>query len=100
MTEKIWFVYIIQCKDKSLYTGITTDLKRRFLEHLNKQGAKYCNAHPVEKLVFSQTFRDRSTASKKEWAIKRLTRQQKMILLRSSENEMMRNESTLKSPGP
>lgn len=78
----MYFVYIIQCNDQSLYTGITTNLDRRIKEHNNsKLGAKYTkNRRPV-KLVYSKEFIDRSEASKEESRIKKLSRQQKLDLI-------------------
>ena len=77
-----WFVYILQCKDNSLYTGITTDLKRRIEEHNSSdKGARYTrNRRPVS-LVYSETKKNRSEASKRESAIKKLTRNDKIALI-------------------
>ena len=61
----MYYLYILECADKTLYTGITTDLSRRVEEHnVSKLGAKYtCSRRPV-KLVYSKTFRNRSLALK------------------------------------
>lgn len=79
-----WFVYILECADNSLYTGITTDCDRRLAQHNLGTGAKYTRARLPVKLVYQETSEDRSAASKREAAIKRLTRQQKKALLSSS----------------
>ena len=77
-----WFVYMIQSSDGSLYTGITTDVARRFQEHLDgKQGAKYFQGRRPEKVVYVEGGHDRSSASKREAAIKRLRREQKLGLV-------------------
>ncbi len=79
--NKMWWVYIIKCLDESLYTGITTNLERRILEHNHsKKGAKYTrNKRPVN-LVYSESYPDRSTSSKREYHIKKLSRLEKLKL--------------------
>ncbi len=80
---KAWFVYIVECSDKSLYTGITVDLDRRVLEHnTSNKGAKYTRPRRPVQLVYSETYEDRSSASKRESAIKKLSRSDKLTLLR------------------
>ena len=79
----MYFVYIIQCKDRTLYTGITTNLDRRIEEHNNsKLGAKYTRVRRPVKLVYSKEFIDRSEASKEEARIKKLSRQEKLNLFK------------------
>ncbi|MDB9836342.1 MAG: endonuclease [Candidatus Arcticimaribacter sp.] len=80
--EKEWWVYIVACSDGSLYTGITTDRERRIAEHNDsKKGAKYTrNRRPVD-LVYSEMHPDRSTASKREYEIKKLSRVEKLKLI-------------------
>ncbi len=82
MTGK-WYVYILRCRNKTFYTGITTDLERRVAEHnLGKSGAsKYTRAHRPVSLVYHETAKDRSSAAKREAAIKKLTRQEKQDLI-------------------
>lgn len=79
-----WWVYIVECSDESLYTGISTDLHRRILEHNHsKKGAKYTsNRRPVN-LVYSEKLSDRSAASKREYFIKKLSRAKKLKLINS-----------------
>ena len=80
---KAWFVYIVECSDKSLYTGITVDLDRRVLEHnTSNKGAKYTRPRRPVQLVYSETYEDRSSASKRESVIKKLSRSDKFTLLR------------------
>lgn len=86
MSDVSWHVYMIQASDGSLYTGITTDVERRFNEHLNgklsgKKGAKYFQGRKPEKVVYVESGHDRSSASKREVAIKRLRREQKLALI-------------------
>jgi len=76
-----WFVYIIEATDGSLYTGITTDLERRFNQHLKGTGAKYFNGRTPRKIVYSESEHNRSSASVREAAIKKLSREQKQKLI-------------------
>jgi len=77
-----WFVYIIEASDSSLYTGITTDLDRRFQQHATGQGAKYFKGRRPVKFVYSEKVDNRSRASIREASIKKLTRLQKLQLMR------------------
>ena len=78
-----WWVYMIRCGDGSLYTGIATDVVRRFLEHESQgpKGAKYTRGKLPLELVYQQEIGTRSEACKEELRIKSLTRAQKMKLL-------------------
>jgi len=81
--HKDWYVYIVKCSDNSLYTGITVDLERRVEEHnTSNKGAKYTKSRRPVHLVYSETHHDRSSASKRESAIKKLSRSEKLILLK------------------
>lgn len=80
----MWKVYIAECSDKTLYTGITTDLDRRLKEHNSeKVWAKYTKARRPIKFVYSANFGNRSEASKEEARIKNLTKKQKEDLIKS-----------------
>jgi putative endonuclease len=82
MKSEGWTVYIIRCDDETLYTGITTDMDRRFMEHLAQpRGAKYFNGRKPREVVYQETGHTRSSASRREAAIKRLSRDQKLELL-------------------
>lgn len=71
----MYHLYILLCSDKTLYTGITTDLKRRLKEHNSSNlGAKYTRSRRPVKLVYSKKFRNRSTASRAESLMKSLSR--------------------------
>jgi putative endonuclease len=78
----VYFVYILQCRDKTLYTGITTDLVRRLKEHKEGAGGHYTRARGAVRMVYSEKHPDRSAASKREAQVKRLTRAQKLALAR------------------
>lgn len=80
MSEKAWYVYIIQTEKGVLYTGITTDIERRFSEHLfeSKKGAKFFRGSVPEKIVYQEVCDSRSTASKREAQIKKMKRAEKL----------------------
>jgi putative endonuclease len=78
----MYYLYIVECVDKTLYIGITTNLDRRIAEHNGtKLGAKYTAARRPVKLVYSKKFKNRSTASKEEARIKKLKRIDKLQLI-------------------
>ena len=82
-----WKVYILRVSDDSLYTGITTDIKRRWHEHCNtKKGAKYFRGKTPQEVVFLESGHDRSTASKREAEIKKLSRKEKLTLIDKAES--------------
>ena len=80
----MYYLYILQCSDGTLYTGITTDLARRVEEHNSGTlGAKYTRGRRPVTVAYSKKFRTRSTASQAESRIKKLSRQEKLDLLSS-----------------
>jgi putative endonuclease len=76
-----WFLYIIRCRDKTLYTGITTNIPRRIREHNAGRGAFYTRNKAPVRLVYQETMLGRSLALKREAKIKRLNRAQKLVLI-------------------
>lgn len=76
-----WRVYLLQCGDGTLYAGVTTDLERRVREHGAGTGAKYTRARLPVRLVWSVRATTRSAALKREAAVKRLSRPQKLALV-------------------
>ena len=81
----MYCLYILKCRDKTLYTGITVDLERRIAEHNSSaKGAKYIRPRRPVKLMYVKKFRNRSTALKAESKIKALTRSEKLSLIRTS----------------
>lgn len=78
-----WCVYVIRCSDGSLYTGITTDMARRFHQHADGKGAKYFRGHVPEQVVYLETQHTRSSASKRELQIKTMQRSEKLELIES-----------------
>ncbi|TPQ26868.1 GIY-YIG nuclease family protein [Methylomonas koyamae] len=76
-----WSVYMIECCDGSLYTGITTDVQRRFRQHQAGLGAKYFRARRPLNIAYLEGGHDKGSASRREAAIKKLTRAQKLVLI-------------------
>lgn len=82
-----WEVYMIETKSGKLYTGITTNLDRRFKDHHEgKKGARFFHFSEPKKIVFREHKQDRSTASKREAEIKKMSRLQKMALIQRYSN--------------
>lgn len=77
-----WFVYILECNDKTLYTGITTNLEKRIQQHNSAtEGAKYTRPRRPVKYVYQEKQLDRSSATKREMEIKKLKRVEKIKLI-------------------
>lgn len=79
--EKIWYLYIIECTDGTLYTGITDDIPRRMEQHNSGKGAKYTRGRGPVILRYQETCGSHSDALRREIQIKRLSRQEKMKLV-------------------
>ena len=75
-----WTVYILECADGTLYTGVTNNLEARIQKHEDGTGAKYTRGRGPFKIIFSEIHADRSSASKREAEIKRLDRTEKLAL--------------------
>lgn len=81
----MYFLYLLQCSDQTFYTGITTNLDRRIKEHnTSKLGAKYTQARRPVKLIYFQEFNNRSEASIEEARIKKLSRPEKLNLIKTN----------------
>lgn len=78
----MYFVYLLECADRSLYTGITTDVERRLLQHKRGTASRYTRAHKAKRMLYREECTDRSEASKREAQIKRLPRTEKLALVR------------------
>jgi putative endonuclease len=77
----MWFVYVVRCKDRTLYTGVTTDVKRRVEEHNDGRGARYTRSRCPVTLVYRERVTDRSAALRREYEIKRMTAEGKLKLV-------------------
>jgi len=82
-TPEPWFVYLLRCGDGSLYTGATNDLDSRLAKHASGRGAAYTRSHLPVELVYSEQLESRGDALRREAAIKRLSRAQKLTLIAS-----------------
>ena len=76
-----WFVYILECKDKSFYTGITNDLERRLRAHNSGKGAKYTKARLPVRLIYREPHKTKEDSLKREIEIKKLKRSEKLDLI-------------------
>ena len=76
-----WVVYILECKDNTLYTGITNNIERRLAQHESGKGAKYTKGRGPFKLVYNEFCKDRNEASRAEIEIKKLSREEKIKLI-------------------
>ncbi len=81
LAKNKWFVYILECSDKTFYTGITKDVERRINEHGTNKGAKYTKGRGPFSLVYQYKCKDRKEASQKEYAIKKLALIKKEALI-------------------
>ena len=75
-----WYVYLLECRDGSVYTGIATDVERRFAQHAAGKGARYTRANPPLRLLAQFEYPDRAAASRAEYAIKQLPPARKRAL--------------------
>lgn len=79
-----YFVYILRCSDKTLYTGIAKDVDKRVVEHNSSdKGAKYTRTRRPVELVYKEKLEDRSSACKREYEIKKLSREKKLDLIKN-----------------
>jgi predicted GIY-YIG superfamily endonuclease len=87
--ENTWKLYILRCADNTLYTGITTDVEKRFKAHSSGKGAKYTRGRGPLELVYREECGDHSTALKRELEIKALTREEKELLIKGATEEVL-----------
>ena len=85
--EQVWKVYILRCGDGTLYTGIATDVDKRFRAHCAGKGAKYTRGRGPLSIVYREECGTRSQASKREYEIKALTREEKEQLIKHLRTE-------------
>ena len=80
----MYYVYILLCRDGTLYTGSTNAIEKRFRDHLEGRGAKYTKSHKPEKIIYQEKFSTKSEALKREAEIKKLTKSGKVALVKSN----------------
>ncbi len=78
--DKQWYVYILQCKDNTLYTGITDDVERRVAAHNAGKGAKYTRGRGPTKVIYTEPFVNKPMALRREFQIKQMSREEKLTL--------------------
>lgn len=83
--KKRYYTYLLRCADDTIYCGYTVDLRERVLAHNKGIGAKYTQVRRPVRLVYSEEFETRSEAMKREAALKKMSRRQKLALIRASE---------------
>jgi len=81
-----YYVYIIECSNKALYTGITNNLERRFEQHKNGQGGHYTSYNPAKRIRYHEEYPTRSEAAKREAQIKRWSRTKKLALIKGDKS--------------
>lgn len=93
MTDAIWSVYLVRCRDGSLYGGISTDVERRLQEHAagGAKAAKYLRGRGPLTLVYARKVGDRSAASQAEYRLKQLSRSEKEALIAAAQVEPSRS---------
>jgi len=77
-----YFVYLLECEDGSLYTGVTTDVERRFAEHKSGVGSNFTRAKKAKRIVYTEQHPDRSSAQKREAEIKSWPREKKLMFIK------------------
>ena len=87
--ESKWYVYILRCADQTLYTGITNRLQQRLRAHNAGKGAKYTKGRRPVHLLYWETCTDKSAALKREAAIKKMKRAEKLLLCKSAEEKQL-----------
>ena len=99
MTGAIWLLYVIRCVDGSLYAGITTDVRRRFEEHLTggPKAARYLRAHSPKELVFRRRIGTRSLALKAEYWFKQMPKPVKEAIIRDGNFRIDRESGKIRS---
>jgi putative endonuclease len=85
--EKIWWLYLLDCKGDRMYAGIALDVKARFELHVSGKGAKFTRANPPRRILAAQSFPNRSEALKAEYALKQLDRAAKLAWVRATSPE-------------
>ena len=80
---KRWTLYILKCSDRSLYTGITTDLEKRVKRHNEGRASKYTRSRKPVKIAYAETFSSESAARRKEIEVKNLSRHNKLRMIKN-----------------
>ena len=95
---KTWYLYLIECADGSIYTGITTDVVARYAAHTQGLGARYMRSHPPKQLLGIEVHTDRASASKAEYRIKQLNASEKRLYAATLTAENLDENANLSTP--
>jgi putative endonuclease len=79
MTARPWFVYLLECRDGNIYTGIAIDVAARYQAHVRGKGARYTRSHPPKRLLAAIAYPNRSSALSAEYAVKQISAAEKRI---------------------
>ncbi len=85
----MWYVYILQCRNKALYTGVTNNIERRFKDHQAGNGGHYTSYNRPRKILYTEVFKDKSEAKNRELQIKRWGKSKKLALIKSNRAELI-----------
>jgi len=95
----VWFVYVVRCADRTLYTGVTTDAERRIAEHNDGRGARYTRSRAPVALVYLERAKDRGAALRREHEIKRMPAAEKKAMVAESRRANTRQRRRRKTGG-
>ena len=98
--EKRWWVYVLECRDESLYTGVSNDLVARLAKHQQGKGARYTRSRRPVKLVHQEPAKDKGAALRREAALKKLSRSQKLSWLASVARRRRLRRRRRRTPRP
>lgn len=90
------YVYMLRCRDDSLYCGWTTNLEARIVQHNTGKGAKYTRSRLPVSLVYFEVFEDRHEALSREWHLKRMSREEKLKLIGNREGKMIPADESIR----
>ena len=90
---KAWYLYLLECADGSIYTGITVDVAARYAAHAAGRGARYTRSHPPARVLASFEYADRASASKAEYAMKQLSATEKRAVAKKAASKRRRKRA-------
>jgi putative endonuclease len=85
----MWYVYILQCRNKALYTGVTNDIERRFKDHQAGNGGHYTSYNRPKRILYKEKFKNLSEAKTREQQIKRWSKTKKLALIKGNRTELI-----------
>jgi putative endonuclease len=86
---KMWYVYILECRNKALYTGVTNNIERRLKDHQTGQGGHYTSCNRPRRILYTEEFKDKSEAKNREQQIKRWSKSKKLVLIKGDRAELI-----------